>query len=69
MERKELTQIEIIVHGSPEMEAEYRALAAKIHAQYILYYLNRLSCPIEQKRELFDAVVDTMRKKADGQKK
>jgi len=63
--------MEVIVHApeSPEQAAELRSLAAKIHAQHIAYRIDRLSCPPEQKKQLLDAVIRTMRSQTEDIKK
>ncbi|MGN1409558.1 MAG: hypothetical protein ACI4XJ_05210 [Eubacteriales bacterium] len=43
-------------------------LAAKIHSQYIAYYINKLSCPMEQKFQLIDAIAETMRESTKKEK-
>ena len=61
--QKEGTIIEIIVHipKSPENLKKLKLLTAKIHSQYIAYSINQLSCPLEQKCQLIDAIVRQFR--------
>ena len=45
---------------TPEKMAELNTLVAKFHAQYVADYISKLSCPIEQKLELIDAIAQTI---------
>ena len=46
--------------GAPEKMAELNTLVAKFHAQYVADYVSKLPCPIEQKLQLIDAIVQTI---------
>ncbi|OUO17900.1 hypothetical protein B5F94_00435 [Flavonifractor sp. An4] len=54
--------MELIVHypKTPEKQAELDHLVAKVHAQYVLGYIEKLDCPTEQKLKLVDAIVKTI---------
>lgn len=54
--------MKIIVHypETPEKQAQFDARVAKFHADYVAQYIEKLSCPIEQKLKLFDAVIQTI---------
>lgn len=55
--------MKVIVH-MPEHEenrAELQKRIAKIHAQFVLHYVENLTCPLAQKYKLIDAVVETIR--------
>ncbi|MGN0268937.1 MAG: hypothetical protein ACI4D7_14825 [Lachnospiraceae bacterium] len=57
---KTSTPIHLIVHY-PKTEAEKRELAkrvAGVHASLVYQYIQKLSCPSEQKVQLLDAVVE-----------
>ena len=43
---------------------EIQKWIAKIHAQFVLQYVESLNCPLEQKQQLIDAVVNTIRQQA-----
>lgn len=40
--------------------AELNTLVARFHAQYVADYVGKLACPIEQKLQLIDAIVQTI---------
>ena len=54
--------IKIIVHypETPEKQAQFDARVAKFHAEYVVQYIEKLSCPTEQKLKLIDAVANTI---------
>ncbi len=54
--------IKVIVHypGTPENQAELEGRIAKFHAEYVAQYIEKLSCPTEQKLELVDAIIKTI---------
>lgn len=58
----------VIVH-QPSGEAGLEELArrvAMLHADAVIQYIERLSCPVEQKAALIDAVIaETRRARAD----
>ena len=33
---------------------------AKVHAQYVLQYVDKMNCPLEQKIKLIEAVAETV---------
>ena len=63
-----MVYIEIIVHKGKTSEEELQKLAAKIHAQYILRFIGSLTCPKEQKKQLLEAVADTLSGKLNERK-
>lgn len=54
--------MELFVHGpkTPEKQGELRDLAAKIHADCVMQYVNRLPCSGGLKLRLTDAVIETV---------
>lgn len=53
--------IKIIVHY-PKTEEGRQELArrvADVHADFVISYIDKLNCPIKQKLELLQAVIDT----------
>ena len=54
--------IKIIVHypETSEKQAEFDARVVKFHAEYVAQYIEKLSCPTEQKLKLIDAVANTI---------
>ena len=58
--------IEVIVHfpKAKEDQEEIQKRIAKIHAQFVLQYVEKLNCPLEQKQQLIDTVVNTIRERA-----
>lgn len=53
--------IKVIVHY-PKTEEGRQELArrvADVHADFVISYINKLDCPIKQKLELLQAVIDT----------
>lgn len=55
--------IHVIVHY-PKTEEGKRALArrvADVHADYVISTINKLNCPMKQKLELLQAVIDTIK--------
>ena len=61
----------MIVHGldTPEDRAAIQERIAKIQAQYVLQYVDKLQCPLAQKLKLIDAVAETCRKQAAEERK
>lgn len=56
--------IKLIVHY-PTTEEGKRELAgrvADVHAGFVVNTINKLNCPLEEKLELLQAVIDTTRK-------
>ena len=43
---------------------EIQKRIAKIHAQFVLQYVESLNCPLEQKQQLIDAVANTIKERA-----
>lgn len=43
---------------------EIQKRIAKIHAQFVLQYVELLNCPLEQKQQLIDAVANTIKERA-----
>ena len=58
--------MDIIVHypTTTEQQTELERKVVKFRAEYILRYVERLNCPLEQKIALIDAVIDTIRNDA-----
>lgn len=54
--------MEVIVHypKSDQDRAELQKRIARIHAQFVLQYVEKLNCPQWQKEQLIDAVADTV---------
>ena len=54
--------IQIIVHypETPGKQALFDARVAKLHAEYVAQYIEKLNCPIEQKLKLIDAIAQTV---------
>ncbi len=54
--------IEIIVHypKTATKQAELETRVAKFHAEYVAQYIEKMSCPTEQKLQLVDAIVKTI---------
>lgn len=61
----------MIVHGldTPEDREAVEKRIAKIHAQYVLQYVEKLNCPLEQKLKLIDAVAESCRRQAEEERK
>ena len=55
--------VDIIVHypQTAEQQAVFDTRVNKFRAEYIVRYIERLNCSTEQKIELIDAVIDTVR--------
>ena len=51
--------IEVIIHGldTPEDVLAVQKRISKIQAQYIYWYVDRLTCPLEQKYKLIDSII------------
>ena len=58
--------MEVIVHypESKEDQAEIQKRLERIHAQFVLQYIEKLNCPQWQKEKLLDAVAATIRERA-----
>ncbi len=54
--------MELIVHypQNPEKQKELCDRVAKFHADYVSWYIRKLSCSSEQKCSLIDAIVETI---------
>lgn len=52
--------MEIIVHApdTEEMRQELARRTARIHAQTVMENLRMLSCPVEQKVQLMNAIIE-----------
>lgn len=48
----------MILPKTPQGKAELKKELAKFHADHIQLVVQRLSCPVEQKLELIDAITD-----------
>ena len=48
----------MILPSTPQGKAELKKELAKFHADHIQLVVQRLSCPVEQKLELIDAITD-----------
>ena len=60
---KKSAPLHVIVHY-PKTEEGKRELArrvADVHADYVISTINKLNCPMKQKLELLQAVIDTTR--------
>ena len=59
--------MEIIVYypETPEKQSKFDARVAKLHAEYVAQYLEKLNCPTEQKMALLDAIAQTVLEKAE----
>lgn len=55
--------MDVIVHypKTAEQQAAFDTRVAKFRAEYILRYIERLTCPVEQKIALLDAVIESVR--------
>ena len=55
--------MDIIVHypQTTEQQSAFDTRVNKFRAEYIVRYIERLNCSTEQKIELIDAVIDTVR--------
>jgi len=60
--RKGDSEMTVVVHCSndPQKQKEIDQRIAKIHAEFVLGYIEKLNCPKEQKLELIDAIVQKM---------
>ena len=58
--------MDVIVHypKTAEQQATFDTRVAKFRAEYILRYIERLTCPVEQKIALLDAVIESVRVKS-----
>ena len=54
--------MKIVVYGkgTQEKQAELNARVARVHAEYVARYIEKLNCPTEQKLRLLDAVAKTV---------
>ena len=54
--------VKIIIHypKTTEKQAEFDALVAKFHAEYVVHYIENLNCPRDQQLRLIDAIVQTI---------
>ena len=54
--------LEVIVHypETPEKQLLFDKVVAKFHAEFVAQYVEKLSCPTEQKLRLIDAVAKTI---------
>lgn len=62
--------IKVIVHH-PTTEVGKRELAgrvADVHAEFVIHTISKLDCPLKQKLELLQVVIDTTKKKNSGQR-
>lgn len=68
--RKGDSEMTVIVHCSndPAKQKEIDQRIAKIHAEFVLGYIEKLNCPKEQKLELIDAIVQRMNENCKQQK-
>ena len=51
----------MILPSTPQGKAELKKELAKFHADYIQQVVQRLPCPVEQKLELIDSVIDQLK--------
>lgn len=51
----------MILPSTPQGKAELEKELAKFHADHIQSAVQRLPCPVEQKLELIDAVIDHLK--------
>ena len=63
--------IKVIVHypKTSEKQAQFDALVAKFHAEYVVQYIEKLNCPTDQKLKLVDAVAQTVLQAAEEKQK
>ena len=63
---KKVCAVGIIVHHpeTPEAQKELAKRVAQVHAQTVVERIKSISCPIEQKAELIDAVKRIYKKEA-----
>ena len=54
-------QVVVIHPETAEGRAELARRVAQVHAEAVMYTLQRLDCPDRQKRDLLQAVVETLR--------
>ena len=47
-----------------EGTAELNRRVVRLHAEYILQYVEKLNCPLDQKKELIEAVARTVREQS-----
>ena len=68
--RKGDSEMTVIVHCSndPQKQKEIDQRIAKIHAEFVLGYIEKLNCPKEQKLQLIDAIVQRMNDNCKQQK-
>lgn len=54
--------MEIIVYcpEMPEKQALFDARVVKLHAEYVVQYIEKLNCPTEQKLKLINAIAETI---------
>ncbi len=54
--------MELIVHfpKTQAKQAELDALVAKFHSQYVAQFIEKLTCPTNQKLMLIDAIIATI---------
>lgn len=62
-----MQRIEILLHepDTVQKQEELDRRIAKLHAQYVEQYIEKLNCPVEQKLKLIDAVVCKIRHDAE----
>ncbi len=55
-------QVKVLVHypRTEQGRSELCTRIAKFHANYVAWYIEKLSCPTEQKLRLLDAIVETL---------
>lgn len=61
--------MEVIVHGldTPEDLLAVQERISKIQADYIIWYVGKLTCPLEQKYKLIDSIIAHLREEAAEQ--
>ena len=54
--------LEVIVHypETPEKQLLFDKVVAKLHAEFVAQFIEKLNCPTEQKLRLIDAVAKTI---------
>lgn len=59
-------EVFMIMPTTPEGKAKLQHELAKFHAEQALKMVQKLPCPTEQKLELIDAVIESLRSKKEN---
>lgn len=62
---RKMAPIEVVVYypKTREGQEELAKRAAEVHASAVVHKINLLNCPTNQKLELLDAVINTVKKR------